>query len=84
MVIVIGKRKEKIRERWARLCLWLWYSNDLTDRELQEDLSVDVRKIIDIIGPMTICGYKGKIDPSKLKIETRVNGNYDNPPLQRI
>ncbi|HHT51423.1 MAG TPA: fumarylacetoacetate hydrolase family protein [Eubacteriaceae bacterium] len=77
LVIVIGKEGKDIEERDG-LDYVFGYSigNDLTDRELQRrSTQWMLGKSLDKFGPIgPYVVTREEIDPSKLKIETRVNG----------
>ncbi len=75
LVVVIGRRCRRVPEAAAADVI-LGYScgNDITDRDLQKkDVQYARAKSFDTFGPLGPCIATG-IDPSQLRIESRLNG----------
>jgi 2-keto-4-pentenoate hydratase/2-oxohepta-3-ene-1,7-dioic acid hydratase in catechol pathway len=75
LAIVIGREARNIpRERWREVVRGFTCANDVTARDLQKkDVQFTRGKSFDTFCPIGPC-IETELDPSKLRIQTRVNG----------
>jgi 2-keto-4-pentenoate hydratase/2-oxohepta-3-ene-1,7-dioic acid hydratase in catechol pathway len=75
LAIVIGREARNVpRERWREVVRGFTCANDVTARDLQKkDVQFTRGKSFDTFCPIGPC-IETELDPSKLRIQTRVNG----------